>query len=462
MSVPRPVPAAENVAAAKRAVRPGVIYGLGALLLVVNAYFGTFAYVVVQAILWTQTSLQRGPVVMLTLLVAFNLTMGRIAKRKFALSRQELLILYSMLCMGTCVGGYGFVQQMINQLVAPLYFANPGNHFVERILPNVPTWLAPHDPAVYNGYFRGNTTLYKSVYLTGWAIPVLCWSAFIVAIFWVLFCVTALVRRSWVEEERLTFPLVLLPLEMTDTQFDGDNRVPFWKNRWMWAGFPRSRGCWSRGTSSTSSTLRSRPLPIKPSMGPNHLEQFLTARPWNAVGTLTLAFYPSMRSASATCSRSMSRSPVGFCTCWARSRKCRLLGDRPVRRGRGRHGESRPVPARAGDWRVRRRCPVLGVSRPAATRRRVAIAGKAKRSRRPGDELMPYRTALIGGAHRPAVPRRLSDRRRALADRRRASSSMYLPAGRDHTGAHRFGGGRGVGVGSQLVARLRSPATRSA
>ncbi len=128
-----PASAATANPASTAKVRPGVVYGLGALLMIASTYFGTYAYVVVQAIIWTQTSLQRGPVVMLTLLVLFNLSVGRIARRRFALTRQELLILYSMLCMGTCVGGYGFVQQMINQLVAPTYYASPGNHFPEHL-----------------------------------------------------------------------------------------------------------------------------------------------------------------------------------------------------------------------------------------------------------------------------------------------------------------------------------------
>ena len=85
-------------------LRRFVVYGLGSLLLLLNAYFGTYAYVVTQALLWTQTSLQRGPLVLLFALVCLNLLVGRVARR-WALTQQELIVLYAMLCAGTCAAG---------------------------------------------------------------------------------------------------------------------------------------------------------------------------------------------------------------------------------------------------------------------------------------------------------------------------------------------------------------------
>ena len=85
------------------------IFWLGTFLLAFNAFFGTYAYIVTQCLTWTQTSLLRGPLVLLFALVLVNLLILKVARR-FALTQSELLLLYSMLCMGTCAGGYGFVQ----------------------------------------------------------------------------------------------------------------------------------------------------------------------------------------------------------------------------------------------------------------------------------------------------------------------------------------------------------------
>ena len=387
-------PAALFAPAPASRVRRAVVYGFGTILLLLNAYFGTYAYVVVQALLWTQTSLQRGPIVLLFLVVVVNFGVLRVARR-FALSRQEMLILYAMLCMGTCVGGYGFVQILVNQMVAPFYFASGGNGFADKILPHVPTWLAPHDPNVYNGFFRGSSTLYSKMVLGGWMVPVLAWSAFILAIVWVLLCATALFRRSWVEEERLTFPLVLLPLEMTDTLSERVvGSVGFWQNRWMWAGFLIAG--FFESLNFLNFLYPSIPsLPIKPSMGPNHLEQFLTMRPWSSVGTLTLAFYPSVIGIGYLLSLDVSFS------CWflyllgkASIVFCTAVGLSDSAAG----GASNRAPY----LREQGIGAFLGVALFSAylARRHLAEAWRTLDGGNADDqnELLPYRTALIGGA----------------------------------------------------------------
>jgi hypothetical protein len=271
-------------------MRPWVIYGLGFLLLLLNAYFGTYAYVVTQALLWGQTALQRGPLILLFGLICLNLLVGKGARR-WALSQTELLTLYAMLCIGTCAAGYGFVQILINHMAAPFYssYATGSSRFVDYLWPNVPTWLVPRDPAVLNGFFRGNTTLWTTQHLTGWAVPVLAWSAFIVVVFGTLLCLMALFRKPWIEEERLTFPLVLLPLELTQN----GGRAPILRNRLFWAGFVIAGLLESLNyVSFLNPSVPS--IPIKPGMGFNEIGPLLTERPWNAIGRFTLSFYPSI------------------------------------------------------------------------------------------------------------------------------------------------------------------------
>ena len=284
----RPADTVANEGKAGR-VRKRIVYGLGVPLLALNAWLGTYLYVVVQALIWTQTSLLRGPVVFLAALILLNAPLLRFLPRA-ALSRRELLLIYGMLCTGTCAAGYGFVQILVNQMAAPFYYANGGNGFKERLLPHIPRWLSPSDPAIINGFFRGNGSLYQAEILGGWAVPVLAWSAFIFAVFWTLLCAMTLLRRSWVEEERLTYPLVLIPLEMTRTDVSNGEKS-FWRSPYMWLGFIIA------GLLESLNFLNflypSIPaLPIKPSMGSNALHTFISTPPWNVMGTLFLAFYP--------------------------------------------------------------------------------------------------------------------------------------------------------------------------
>src|SRR5262249_58097350 len=96
-----------------------------------------------------------------------------------------------------------------------------------------PKALTPHDPEVIAQFYKGNTTLYRLAVLRDWALPVAAWTTFLLLLFVTSLSVNALLRRRWVEGERLTFPLVVLPLEMTR----GGGETAFWRNRRMWLGF---------------------------------------------------------------------------------------------------------------------------------------------------------------------------------------------------------------------------------
>jgi len=93
---------------------------LGTVLIPPMALLGVYAYVVVQATLWTQTALLRGPVFVLFLPVGLNLLLKRLARR-WALREEELLLIYSMSTVATAVGGIGFCQFLVPTLGAAAY-----------------------------------------------------------------------------------------------------------------------------------------------------------------------------------------------------------------------------------------------------------------------------------------------------------------------------------------------------
>lgn len=372
--------------------RRAVVFGLGTLLLVFNAFFGTYAYVVVQALIWTQTSLLRGPVVVLFFLVLANMAALRVARRRWALTQSELLILYAMLCLGTCAAGYGFVQILVNQMAAPFYenYATGGSGFKDRLWPHVPAWFAPRDATVLAGFFRGNATLYDGNVLRGWAVPVLAWSLFIFAIFWTLLCALTLLRRSWVEEERLTFPLVLLPLQMTEN----GGASPFWRNRLLWAGFLVAGALESMN--ALNFLYPSVPsVPIKP-IGPNQLDTFLTLRPWSQAGMLRLAFYPFVIGIGYLLALDVSFS------CWflylcvkAANVLCAALG---LSDGGGGVGS---VAGRAPWVREQSVGAFVGIALFSLWMARRSLARAWGEMKRPtgadSDEIMSFRLAILGG-----------------------------------------------------------------
>ncbi len=275
-------------------------------------------------------------------------------------------------------------------MAAPFYenYATSSSGFKDRLWPHIPEWLAPRAPEVINPFFRGNATLYDPQILAGWAVPVLAWSSFIFAIFWVLLCAVTLVRRQWIEEERLTFPLVLLPLEMTES----GGATPFWKNRLMWAGFLVAGLLES--VNALNFLYPSVPtVPIKP-IGPNQLDQFFTTRPWNQVGQFRLAFYPFVIGIAYLLSLDVSFS------CWFLYLCVKLANIASVVLGISEGGGSGPA-NRAPFIREQGVGAFIGIAVFSAWMARRALAKAWQEMKRPTgadrDEMMSFRLALIGG-----------------------------------------------------------------
>ena len=127
-------------------LRTGILFLLSVPLLILNAFFGTYAYVVVQALIWTQTSLLRGPLVLLFCLVLANGLLIRFARRHALLAGGTASALHHAL-RGTCAGGLGFVQILISQMTTAS-ICHRQQRWQATLWPHIPLWAAPRQAAV--------------------------------------------------------------------------------------------------------------------------------------------------------------------------------------------------------------------------------------------------------------------------------------------------------------------------
>lgn len=164
--------------------------------------------------------LQLPPVVIGVFLVLTlaNQGIGRMASR-LRISPQELTIIYCMMLLGAMVASRGLMEKVLPLLVTPDYFSNESNQWQQRFFPFIKDWLVPFDPTSSAGqlvskrFFEG-LRYGESIPWGLWLKPLFAWSILAISIFGIFFCMAALLRRQWVDNERLSFPLVQLPLEM--------------------------------------------------------------------------------------------------------------------------------------------------------------------------------------------------------------------------------------------------------
>jgi hypothetical protein len=232
-------------------------------------------------------------------LVLLNEALRAVAPR-LTFSQGELLTTYVMLTTSVGIAGLGQMQFLPQALGGAYYFATPENRWAE-FHPFIAAWLVPAR-AVLEPFYKGNSTLFTRAHLMGWALPLAAWCSFIVLLLGAMLCLNTMIRRPWIEQERLTFPLVYLPLELTrvdgglgrggQAQGGQARGLPLLRSRAFWAAF--ALACLFRSISGIHRVAPSFPdLADFTFKGQQiDLEPFFATPPWNAIGFFRVSFHP--------------------------------------------------------------------------------------------------------------------------------------------------------------------------
>lgn len=257
---------------------------LGAILIPPNAYW----------VMMVEGIYHRGhPSVMaLPWNVLFNvlvlIILNQFLKRytpRFAFTQPELITVYVMVWCVTMLAGHDSLQLGIPALSFTAHFADPGNRWDSMFTQHLPEWLTVTDKQVIKSFYNGYDSFYKWEYVSAWIRPVLWWTSFIMALGVVTICANILLRKQWAENERLSFPVVQLPLAITK---DGGSGT-FWNNRILWIGIAIGAGIdLLNGLHMLYPNL---PY-IEVQVNAINLGENFKTHPWNQIGWLPLPLYP--------------------------------------------------------------------------------------------------------------------------------------------------------------------------
>ena len=247
-----------------------------------DAFWVILAEKVGQGPYFTTISLFANVLFILTVLLALNGVLRRFATR-FSLSQSELLLIYAMVGIGAALAGHDSLPILIQMIGHPYHFGGAANGWLDRFGQYLPTPLMVSDKEVLKGYYLGHSSLYQPGIWQVWLRPVLLWTVFVTLLFWTMQCINVLVRQGWQDRERLPFPVVEIPLQMTET--DGG----LWRNKLFWLGF-----CLVAGVEILNGI--SYLYPSIPGLNLKHVdishEGIFATRPWSAVGFTCYSFYP--------------------------------------------------------------------------------------------------------------------------------------------------------------------------
>ncbi len=169
---------------------------------------------------------------------------------RLAFSRNEMLTIYTTCLFSTLVPGMGSESLFVAHLIGSFYFATRENGWLPILEPYLKPWFTPALNAdnrygdaprrVVEDWYAGSGA---AIPWGAWLVPLVAWTALILAIYIMLGCLSVMLRAQWGEREALTFPLLRLPLEMTEDDGNAPNRtlkqlIPqFFLNPLMWCGF---------------------------------------------------------------------------------------------------------------------------------------------------------------------------------------------------------------------------------
>jgi hypothetical protein len=209
-------------------------------------------------------------------------------------SPAELLTIYSMLMMALLVSTLGNGNLFLTSGPALFYFSTRENRWADLLYSHIPSWFAPG----WDGHtFRKEVI--EPFYLGGlspseipwhaWFAMLTGWGIFLLFMYGALFFVALLLRKQWIENEVLAFPLVRLPLQMVETT--GNEERPsgsqFWTNRAMWAGCVVAFFFhFLRGMNNFFPDW-----PVLKSFQGNTVNIAFPEAPWDAIGPIRLEIY---------------------------------------------------------------------------------------------------------------------------------------------------------------------------
>ncbi|HEX3000024.1 MAG TPA: DUF6785 family protein, partial [Armatimonadota bacterium] len=202
---------------------------IGALLIPPNCYWIFMVEGIWHSGHPTCISLMWNVVFNLLLLLSLNVLL-RSRWPRAALTQGELITVYLMVAIPSALAGHDSLQLGIPAFTHGWWFQTPENRWGELFLPYMPKWLTVSDPVVLKHFYSGHSTLYTAAHLRAWALPTLFWCLFIMALGTVMICVNVILRKQWTAYEKLSFPIIQLPLQMTQN----GGASPFWKNRLLW------------------------------------------------------------------------------------------------------------------------------------------------------------------------------------------------------------------------------------
>ncbi len=170
------------------------------------------------------------------LFLLFNLILAvgllkRLGIIRSGLKPRELMIIFSMLLISSVIPSITFV--LLPHLAGFSTFSADPYQTGKLVAPLLPGGLTVTDYGAGKGFFQGLGSA-ESVPYRAWAGPLAAWGVLFGVLYFTMMALMVIVRKRWLEQERLSFPMAQLPLSLIEGE---PGRRPLLRNGIFWFGF---------------------------------------------------------------------------------------------------------------------------------------------------------------------------------------------------------------------------------
>ena len=175
-----------------------------------------------------------GPFFVITVLILLVNVLVRKIHPGSALKPQEIVTIWCIMIVAVGIPSTGLMRTALSPMVAYKYRATTENDWEHLFHQYIPQWRVVQDEKAILSFYEGLLPG-ELVPWSAWLKPVLIFSGYVLILYFVMACLSVLLRKQWVENEKCTFPLVRLPVEMSS--LPQGLISSFFKSPALWLGF---------------------------------------------------------------------------------------------------------------------------------------------------------------------------------------------------------------------------------
>ncbi len=173
-------------------------------------------------------------IAILFLMAMVNSVLKRI-KPSWMFSPGEMMVVFAMTTIAAAMSGFDLLQNLFYVLMWP-YRTGTSSEFYTEFFHYVPDHFVPHDRQIINAFYTGSQDMWRFFrpdVFKAWLVPMAFWGVFLFLLAFTMLCLSSVLRRQWIDREKLEFPIIELPLMMARNNTVGS----LFKSRLFLIGF---------------------------------------------------------------------------------------------------------------------------------------------------------------------------------------------------------------------------------